>query len=81
MEVFAIPIEDKFILYRPLRRLAFVGNEAMARTVMGLAKQRDEVDQGLDLPPDVLKYLEQIDFLEPDLLPSRGILNTIPPVQ
>jgi len=30
MEVFVIAVEDKFIIYRPLRRLAFVGNEAMA---------------------------------------------------
>jgi uncharacterized protein len=37
-----------------------------------LAKQRDEVDQGLDLPPDVLKYLEQIDFLEPDPPPPQS---------
>ena len=66
MEVFAVPIEDKFLLYRPLRRLAFVGNEAMARAVMGLATRQGEVDYATDPPPDVLAYLERIGFLEPD---------------
>jgi uncharacterized protein len=69
MEVFAVPIEDKFLIYRPLRRLAFVGNEAMARAVMGLATRQGEVDNAVDLPPDVLAYLEKIGFLEPDLPP------------
>lgn len=64
MEVYAIPVSDKFILYRPLRRLAFVGNEAMARLVLALAQD------GASLPPDAptsaVSYLESIGFLEPD---------------
>ncbi|MDO8589602.1 MAG: radical SAM protein [Armatimonadota bacterium] len=30
MEIYSIPFEDQFIVYRPLLRLAFVGNSAMA---------------------------------------------------
>ena len=36
MEVFAVPVEDKVLLYRPLRRLAFIGNQAMADLTLGL---------------------------------------------
>ena len=71
MEIFAVPVEDKFILYRPLKRLAFVGNRAMARLVLELADQdgrepSGEAEDLTDLPPSVLNYLEDIGFLEPD---------------
>ncbi len=31
MKLYTIPYKDKVIIYRPLRRLAFIGNQAMAR--------------------------------------------------
>jgi len=37
MEVFSIPVKDRFILYRPLLQLAFVGNQAMADLVLDFA--------------------------------------------
>jgi uncharacterized protein len=71
MEVLAIPVADKYILYRPLRRIAFVGNEAMVRLVMELARQYgreplEEAGSTSGVPPSVLSYLENIGFLEPD---------------
>ncbi|MBN1657746.1 MAG: radical SAM protein [Anaerolineae bacterium] len=57
----------KFILYRPLRRLAFVANAAMARVVTGLLREPP-----LDpppVPPPVLDYLRDIGFLDPDPAP------------
>jgi uncharacterized protein len=62
MRVHAIPIEDKFILYRPLRQLAFVGNQAMADLVSRLARQGS--DPGA--PEAAMTYLETIGFTQPD---------------
>jgi hypothetical protein len=39
MEIVSIPVQDKYILYRPLLQLAFVGNQAMARLVTELSGQ------------------------------------------
>ena len=41
MEVFTVPIEGKYLLYRPLRRLAFVGNGAMADLTMEIVRSGD----------------------------------------
>jgi hypothetical protein len=49
MDLFAIPIEDKVILYRPLRRLAFVGNQAMANLALDLAHRKESAGT-VDVP-------------------------------
>jgi uncharacterized protein len=64
MELFVIPIEDRFIIYRPLSRLAFVGNQAMAEMAVQLAAK--EPGAACDLPGDVLTFLRTIGFLKPD---------------
>jgi uncharacterized protein len=64
MELFCIPIQDKFIIYRPLSRLAFIGNRPMAELAMDIAA---EVSNPMrDLPVDVLTYLRTIGFIQPD---------------
>ena len=67
MEIFAIPIEGKFILYRPLLRLAFVGNRAMADLVLDLASREDPSAAGAT--EEAMTFLETLGFLEPDPLP------------
>jgi len=67
MQVFEIPIEDKFILYRPLLRLAFVGNQAMADLTIKLAEQG--VPAKGDAPDEAVSFLESIGFLKPDPAP------------
>lgn len=64
MEIFTIPLEDKFILYRPLLQTAFVGNGAMANLVLDLAA--DEASPIPDAPEEALTFLQNIRFLEPD---------------
>lgn len=65
MEVFAIPVEDKFILYRPLLRSAFVGNRAMADLALNLASQRP-FSSGASVPEEAMAFLKAIAFLKPD---------------
>ena len=65
MEIATIPIRDadgkeKFILFRPMKGIAFVGNRAMASLVSAL-NQGTAPDQ-----PEAVKFLHEIGFLEPD---------------
>jgi uncharacterized protein len=72
MEVFAVPVEGKVLLYRPLRRLAFVGNQSMADLAMGLLGNGSGSGLYGDGTPskdshlDALEFLEKIGFLKPD---------------
>jgi len=75
MDTFAIPVEGKFILYRPLRRLAFVGNRAMADLALGSVRRFASGD-AQELPPstsgaaeEAMAFLQAIGFLEPDPAP------------
>jgi uncharacterized protein len=67
MEIFAIPVEDKFILYRPLLRLAFVGNQAMTDLVLNLASQGNSSD--ISASQEAMTFLSAIGFLKPDPAP------------
>ena len=62
------------LLYRPLRRLAFVGNRAMADLTMDLIGQITDCDNSNKKPsssahPEALDFLEKIGFLKPDPTP------------
>lgn len=61
----AIPYQDKFIIYRPLRPLAFIGNAAMVDYV----RERTAAPDGTRLP-DVDAYLKALDFARPDVPPA-----------
>ena len=64
MEIFSIPVKDKFILYRPRLQLAFVGNRAMADLALNLVRQESPSDASG--PEDALAFLRTIGFLQPD---------------
>ncbi len=67
MELFTIPLEDKFIIYRPLLRLAFIGNQAMANLALDIAAQNPNFKAQPDSP--ALDFLQSIGFLAPDPAP------------
>ena len=69
MDVYAIPIDGKYILYRPLLKLAFIGNRSMADLVLRVADLHDSEVTVPDAPADVLAFLDQIGFLQPDPAP------------
>lgn len=62
MQVYAVPIESKFLIYRPLLPLAFVGNQPMADLALRLAHEISCID----MPEEVLTFLQASGFLEPD---------------
>jgi uncharacterized protein len=66
LEVFAVPIEGKFILYRPLRRLAFVGNQAMVDLALGLTRHGASFSAAEGAAEEAVAFLKAIGFLEPD---------------
>ncbi len=85
MSIFAIPIGDKVILYRPLRRLAFVGNQAMADLVLDLAGRKAASGKA-DKPSlrskawdDATDFVDAIGFLEPDPAPPPELSATYRP--
>jgi len=71
VEVFAIPVEDKFILYRPLLRLAFVGNQAMAGLALNLARQKPSSSEPAS--EEVMTFLNAVGFLKPDPPPPSPL--------
>lgn len=73
MELHLIPVEaaesDRFILYRPLIRLAFIGNRRMAE----LALRYGDAPPGLQelQEQEALQFLERIGFFTPDIQPAQ----------
>lgn len=63
MEITTIPISDtpgKFILYRPLKGIAFVGNQAMVNLVRKMDQAADPAHS------EAIRFLHEIGFTEPD---------------
>jgi uncharacterized protein len=75
MQLYTIPIEGRFILYRPLRKLAFVGNRAMAEQTHAVLQRIDSAPGGAEsdlsscTSEEVLAFLQAAGFLEPDAPP------------
>jgi uncharacterized protein len=68
MEVNIIPIPDspgKYIIYRPLIGLAFVGNRAMSNLVLTLADE-SVAESPAAAQGEVLEFLGAIGFFDPD---------------
>lgn len=73
MKILAIPVEGKLVLYRPLLRLAFVGNKAMADLTFRLAELVDTAAKAAGqapaeapAPAEAMAFLQAIGFLRPD---------------
>jgi uncharacterized protein len=75
MEVFAVPVKDKVLLYRPLRHLAFIGNQAMADLTLEIISKLTDSDSynRRTIPntaySEALGFLNKIGFLLPDPQP------------
>jgi len=82
MELHLIPLEaeegDRYILYRPLLRLAFIGNRSMARLALRYGDSPPSADELQR--QEALQFLEQIGFFTPDNPPVKnkpGLSNAV----
>ena len=72
-ELFTIPLEDnKYIIYAPLRRAAFVGNSGMVNLIAKFQNGEDATDVAIDA--SLLEFLRRIDIADgiPEQIPSIG---------
>jgi uncharacterized protein len=62
--LYTIPYEDKFIIYQPLKRLAFLGNSALVNLILelGNGSARSEIQEHAS----AVAFLDQIGFFEPN---------------
>jgi len=67
MEIYTIPYDHKFIIYRPLVGLAFLGNKAMRDQALGIAQERELTRE--NKASEWYDFLASIGFLrsDPDL--------------
>ena len=69
MELYTIPVPDAdqdqaYIIYRPLRRLAFIGNKSMADLAEKIAASDDP--KTVVVAANVQTFLAQVGFYKPD---------------
>ncbi len=62
MKLYIIPFEKQFIIYRPLRQLAFIGNRILVDYIQDLNNEKN-----VNPYPEIDVFLEQIDFWKPDI--------------
>lgn len=62
MEVYYIPFEDQYIVYRPLKKLAFIGNRAMVDYINGRHPKKKENSQNQEIE----SFLDSVNFWQPD---------------
>ena len=63
-ELYLIPFQDKYLIYRPLRGLMFLGNRAMADCAERFCEKHDR--EALADEPEVLNFFDSIGFTQPD---------------
>lgn len=61
MDVFAVPVDGRYLVYRPLLPLAIVGNRALAEVALRLA-----AEPTAEAPAAIRAFLEGIGFFRPD---------------
>jgi len=74
MELHLIPVEaeegDRYILYRPLIRLAFIGNRSMAKLAL---RYGNSPPSAVELQKqEALQFLDRIGFFVPDTQPTKS---------
>ena len=62
--LYLIPFQDKYLIYRPLRGLLFLGNRAMADLAQRYCDTGDRT--ALADEPEVLDFFDSIGFTRPD---------------
>jgi uncharacterized protein len=73
MEIFTLPISDvngdRYIIYRPIIGLAFIGNHVMAQLSLAMAGKGPVPPHGVQ--KDALDFLHTVGFFETDIFPAE----------
>jgi len=80
MNIYFIPLtEGKFIIYLPLKKLAFVGNASMVDLIKSLDKET--ADKVRNTNKEVISFLEGIGFFTPDhkFMPKMSLSEVFNP--
>ena len=76
--LYIIPIQDKFIIYQPLNKLAFIGNASMVKLVQDIHEKR-EIDE--DKNREAISFLKAYGFYNPsDIEPLKHEQEEYKPV-
>jgi uncharacterized protein len=70
MEIHYIPVnghDDKYIIYRPLLKMAFLGNRALCQVIQEAAASGDL--ESASIPVEISQFLHSIGFDQPDPSP------------
>ncbi len=68
MDVHFIPFHGRYLIYRPLRHLAFIGNQALVDYLRGRAEQ----SAGTPVQPDIEAFLDRAAYWAPDHVPAHS---------
>jgi uncharacterized protein len=71
--MYTIPYQGKLIIYRPLQRLAFIGNPAMARLCEKLSEANTAAGRADD---ETSLFLRAVGFFEEDVPPADSMAAT-----
>jgi len=64
-EIFQIPFRGKVLIYAPLKRIAFIGNKALAQIVTKLSDGK-KIDYSSQKALQAAKFVESIGLMSPD---------------
>ena len=64
MHTYVIPYQGKYIVYQPLKRLAFLANSALVNLIV--AHQNDPASSGQLRQQEAFRFLDEIGVFEPD---------------
>ncbi len=65
MYVYTIPYQNKYILYRPLKKLAFLANAALVNLIAQAQEDRQQC-LSIEQNKEALQFLDTLGFWEPD---------------
>lgn len=65
-EIFGIPFQGQVIIYAPLKRMAFLGNEALAGLIKDLAEENHGPAQDSDSTKQAIDFINKTNILAPD---------------
>lgn len=65
--------DDKYLIYRPLQRLAFVGNKALVEVIQKLNDHPGMLSNQGEISGELLSFLDEVGFFRMETIPEEPI--------